>query len=292
MTQGFAHPEFLVDSDWLALHLDDPGVRVLDCTTHLPPLPDNSYYTVVPGREDFLKAHIPGAAFVDMDHDVADTSAATHFMLPSSEQFAAAMSRFGIGDDTLVVSYSSANHWWASRMWWMLQVFGHGKAAVLDGGFQKWKKEGRKIEAGPARPRAAARFTARPALRQMIASRDDVLAAIGSDRICTVNALRPEQHAGTGGVNYGRPGHIKGSINIAALATVDANNVYRSPQELRRLFAAPLAKPKVIAYCGGGIAASADALALAMLGHQNVSLYDASLSEWARDPQLPMETGA
>jgi thiosulfate/3-mercaptopyruvate sulfurtransferase len=292
MSQGFVHPEYLVDPDWLARHLDDPGVRVLDCTTHLPPLPDNSYYTVVPGREDYLKGHIPGAAFVDMDHDVADTSAATHFMLPSSEQFATAMSRFGIGDDTLVVSYSSANHWWASRMWWMLQVFGHRKAAVLDGGFQKWKREGRSIEMGPARPRTAARFTARQPLRKMVASREDVLAAIGNDGICTVNALRPEQHAGIGGVNYGRPGHVKGSINIAALATVDENNAYRSPHELRRLFAVPLAKPRIIAYCGGGIAASADALVLAMLGHENVSLYDASLSEWARDPQLPMETGA
>jgi thiosulfate/3-mercaptopyruvate sulfurtransferase len=292
MTQGFVHPEYLVGSEWLAGHLDDPAVRVLDCTTHLPPLPDNSYYTVVPAREDFQKGHIPGAAFVDMDHDVADTSAATHFMLPSSAQFAGAMSQFGIGDDTLVVSYSSANHWWASRMWWMLQVFGHRRTAVLDGGLQKWKKEGRPIETGPAKLRPGARFTARPARREMIADRDDVLAAIGNDRICTINALRPEQHAGTGGVNYGRPGHVKGSVNIAALTTVDEQNTYRSPQELRRLFALPLAKPRVIAYCGGGIAASADALVLAMLGHENVSLYDASLSEWARDPQLPMTTGA
>lgn len=289
MTQGFVRPEFLVETGWLAEHLQDPGVRVLDCTTHLPPLPDNSYYTVRPGREDFLEGHIPGSAFVDMDRDVADTSAPFHFMLPSSTQFAEAMSALGIGDDTRVVSYSSANHWWATRMWWMLRVFGHERAAVLNGGFQKWRKEGRPVESGAARPRTRTHFNPRSARREMVATREDVLAAIGAEDICTINALRPEQHTGSGGVYYGRRGHIKGSINLAAMATVDDNNVYKSAEELRRMFAEPLSKPTVITYCGGGIAASADTLVLTMLGHDNVKLYDASLSEWARDPALPME---
>ncbi len=289
MAQGFVRPEFLVETGWLADHLDDPAVRVLDCTTHLPPLPDNSYYTVRPGRDEFLKEHIPGAAFVDMDRDVADTSAPFHFMLPSSAQFAEAMSTFGVSRDTLVVSYSSANHWWATRMWWMLRVFGHERAAVLDGGFQKWRREGRKVESGAAQRRARTRFEPRAARREMVATREDVLAAIGSADICTVNALRPEQHAGTGGVYYGRRGHIKGSVNLAAAATVNDDNVYKSAGELRRMFAEPLSRPAVIAYCGGGIAASADTLVLTMLGHDNVRLYDASLSEWARDPALPME---
>jgi thiosulfate/3-mercaptopyruvate sulfurtransferase len=289
MTPGFVHPEFLAETGWLAAHLEDPAIRILDCTTHLPPLADNSYYTVRPGREDFLKEHIPGAAFVDMDHDVADTSAPFHFMLPSSVQFAQAMSALGISRDTLVVSYSAANHWWATRMWWMLRVFGHTRAAVLDGGFQKWRKEGRPVESGAAKPRARAHFEPFPARREMIATRKDVLAAIGNDDVCTVNALRPEQHAGTGGVYYGRRGHIKGSVNLAAVATVDDNNVYKSAEELRRMFAGPLSKPAVITYCGGGIAATADTLVLTMLGHDDVKLYDASLSEWARDPALPME---
>lgn len=290
MTNGFVHPEFLVETGWLAAHLEDPSIRVLDCTTHLPALPDNSYYTVRPGRDDFLKEHIPGAAFVDMDHDVADTSAPFHFMLPSGAQFAQAMSAFGISRDTLVVSYSAANHWWASRMWWMLRVFGHERAAVLNGGFQKWRKDGRPVESGTARPRTAAHFAPRPARRDMVASREDVLAAIGDDAVCTINALRPEQHAGTGGVYYGRRGHIKGSVNLAAAGTVDDDNVYKSAAELRRMFAGPLSIPAVITYCGGGIAATADTLVLTMLGHDNVRLYDASLSEWARDPALPMET--
>ncbi|MEO8159329.1 MAG: sulfurtransferase [Betaproteobacteria bacterium] len=290
MTQGFARPEFLVETDWLATHLEDPSVRVLDCTTHLPALPDNSYYTVRPGREDFLQSHIPGAAFVDMDDAVADTTAPFHFMLPSATRFAQAMSALGIDRDTLVVSYSAANHWWASRMWWMLRVFGHDRAAVLNGGFQKWRKEGRGTESGTPRPRAAAHFEARPARREMVATREDVLTAIGDADTCTVNALRPDQHAGTGGVYYGRRGHIKGSVNLAAAATVDDGGVYRSAQDLRRMFAVALSKPAIITYCGGGIAATADTLVLTMLGHDNVKLYDASLSEWARDPALPMET--
>ena len=289
MTQGFVHPEFLVETGWLAGHLQDPGVRILDCTTHLPPLPDNSYYTVRPGRDDFLNGHIPGSAFVDMDHDVADTSASFHFMLPSSSQFADAMSALGIGHDTLVVSYSTANHWWATRLWWMLRVFGHERAAVLNGGFQKWRKEGRPVESGAASPRARAQFNAHPARREMVATRQDVLQAIGAADICIVNALRPEQHCGTGGVYYGRRGHIKGSVNLAAMATVDDDNVFKSTEELRRMFAEPLCKPTVITYCGGGIAATADTLVLTMLGHNDVRLYDASLSEWARDPALPME---
>ena len=289
MTQGFIRPEFLIETDWLAGHLQDPGVRVLDCTTHLPPLPDNSYYTVRPGRDDFLTAHIPGSAFVDMDHDVADTAAPFHFMLPSGIQFADTMSGLGINHDTLVVSYSGANHWWATRMWWMLRVFGHERAAVLNGGLQKWRKENRPVESGAAKSIARTNFQPRSARREMIATRDEVLAAIGAADICTVNALRPEQHTGTGGVYYGRRGHIKGSVNLAAMATVDHNNVYKSAEELRRMFAVPLSKPAVITYCGGGIAASADTLVLTMLGHDNVRLYDASLSEWARDPALPME---
>ena len=290
MAEGFLHPEFLVDTAWLAAHLDDANVRVIDCTTHLPPLPDNSYYTVKPGREDYLQAHIPGAAFVDMDHDVADTSSSFHFMLPSAAQFAQVMSALGIDRDTLVISYSGANHWWASRMWWMLRVFGHERAAVLDGGLQKWRKEGRPLESGTARAVSAKIFEVKPQRRDMVATKADVLAAIGNDGICTINALRPEQHAGTGGVYYRRRGHIKGSINLAAVQTVDANNVYKSAEELRRQFAPALSKPAVIAYCGGGIAATADALVLAMLGYDNVKVYDASLSEWAADPVLPMET--
>ena len=115
------------------------------------------------------------------------------------------------------------------------------------------------------------------------------MAAIGAGDVCTLNALRPDQHAGSGGTVYGRLGHIKGSINVAAVNVVDANNEFKSAEVLREQFADALAKPRVITYCGGGIAASSATMLLTMLGHKNVQLYDASLSEWAPDPTLPME---
>lgn len=289
MPRQFDHPEYLVDPDWLASHLDDPQLRVVDCTTHLPPKPDFSLYDVVPGREDFEKAHIPGAAFIDIEHDVSESHPRLHFMLPDAAKFAAAMERLGISDDTRVIAYSTANHWWATRLWWMLRVFGHDNAAVLDGGFQKWKAGNRPAESGTARPRPKGRFTARAPRHELVAGRDDVLAAIDAQGSCTINALRAEQHAGTAGVHYGRRGHIKGSVNIPSAEHLNADNTFRSAQELRGMFASALQTPKIITYCGGGIAATSVALILAMLGRDDVKVYDASLTEWAADPALPME---
>jgi thiosulfate/3-mercaptopyruvate sulfurtransferase len=291
MTASFKHPELIVETAWLADHLTDPGVVLLDGTTHLmppPPMP----YNVVSGRADFERGHIPGAQFVDIDADLSDPHQppGLHFMLPSAERFAAAMGRLGISNETMVVCYATANHWWATRLWWMLRVFGHDRAAVLNGGFQRWQAEGRPIEAGPGKDREATEFTAR-FRPELVADRNDVLSAIGAGEICTLNALRPEQHAGTGGTAYGRLGHIKGSINVPAVNVVDADNLFRSAAELHRMFEQPLAKPRVITYCGGGIAATSATLVLTMFGHGDVRVYDASMSEWAPDPTLPMETG-
>lgn len=290
-TSGFVHPEFLAETDWLAEHLGDPDVCVLDCTTHLIPDPKITYQ-VVPGREDFEKGHIPGAQFVDMLSDVSDTSQRFRFMRQAPEDFATAMRRFGVSNTTRVVTYSTANVWWATRMWWLLRVFGHDYAAVLNGGWQKWAREGRAGETGPATPRPAGDFTVR-AVRDLMVDQAQVLAAIGDGGVCTLNALLPQQHTGTGGNSYGRPGRIAGSVNLPAAHLLDpSTNTFLPPDELRRRFAAVGAMDrKVITYCGGGIAASADALALVMLGHSDVKLYDASLSEWAIDPALPMETG-
>ena len=290
MQSGFVHPEYLVTTDWLAQHLRDPGVRIVDCTTHLPPLPDFSRYDVVSGRADFEKAHISGAMFIDIEHELSTPHPRLHFTLCSPEHFAEAMGRYGVGDDTHVVAYSTANHWWATRLWWMLRVFGHDRACVLDGGFQKWQREGRPVESGPAKLGAPARFT--PHYRpELVATKEDVLAAIGQQESCTVNALRREQHAGTGGVYYGRRGHIAGSINVPAAEHIGQDNTFKSADELRALFAPALAKPEVITYCGGGIAATSVALSLAMLGYDRVKVYDNSLTEWAADASLPMETG-
>ncbi len=283
------YPDFLVSTEWLARHLEDPRVRVLDPSTLLLPKPDYSMYDAVPARADFETGHIPGAAFVDIGKELSTPHARLRFMLPDAQTFAGAMAGYGVSDDSYVVAYSTASHWWATRLWWMLKVFGHARVAVLDGGFQKWTFEGRPVETGAAGARAAGSYTPRQPNEAMVASRVDVLAAIASSEVCNINALRPEQHAGTGGVTYGRRGHIAGSINIPAAAQVNADNTFKNIDELRAMFAQALQKPEVITYCGGGIAATSVALALAMLGHKRVKVYDASLTEWAADAGLPME---
>ncbi len=287
----FVHPEFLVETEWLEQHLGDPELRVLDCTTHLIPDPKITYQ-VVPGRADFEKAHIPGAQFVDLQADLSDNSHRLRFMKPSAAAFAAAMGRFGVGERSRVVTYSTTTPQWATRVWWLLRVFGFDNAAVLNGGFQKWSREGRPVETGSARPPALARFVVREE-RPLMIGKDEVRRALDDGAICTLNALSPEQHAGSGGNSYGRLGRIAGSVNVPAAHLIDPmTSAFLPADELRRRFDAVGAFDKeVITYCGGGIAASADAFALVMLGHDRVKLYDASMSEWATDPGLPMEAG-
>ncbi len=289
--EGFVHPEFLVETDWLAQHLHDPDLVVLDCTTHLIPNPTTTY-TVKPGREDFENGHIPGAQFCDVSRDVSDTSQKLNFMRPSPENFAAAMRRFGVNNTTRVVTYSTANPWWSTRVWWLLREFGHDDAAVLNGGWQKWVHENRAVETGPGATRSAGDFTVRE-VRNLMVGKEQVKAAVGDASVCTLNALLPAQHSGSGGNSYGRPGRIAGSVNVPAAHLLDpATNTFLPADELRRRLGdvGALDRP-VITYCGGGIAASADAFILTMLGHENVKIYDASLSEWAKDESLPMETG-
>jgi len=289
MSDTASYPDYLVSTEWLARHLGDPAVRVLDPTTLLLPSPDFSMYKAVSARDAFETGHVPGAVFVDIEHELSTPDPHLRFMLPDAQTFAAAMAGYGVSDHSFVVAYSTASHWWATRLWWMLKVFGHQRVAVLDGGFQKWRSEGRPVEAGVAGSRAAGRFTPREPNKAMVATREDVLAAIGANDVCNINALRPEQHAGTGGVYYGRRGHISGSVNIPAAAHVNADNTFKRVEELRALFAQAMQTPTVITYCGGGIAATSVALALEMLGHKRVKVYDASLTEWAADPELPME---
>jgi thiosulfate/3-mercaptopyruvate sulfurtransferase len=288
---GFLHPEFLVDTENLARRLGDPALRVFDCTTHLVPDPRTTYQ-VVAARVDFETGHIPGAQFIDLQADLSAEGTRLRFMRPTAAAFAAAMRRFGVGDGSKIVLYSTTTPQWATRVWWLLRSFGFDDAAVLDGGWQKWRREGRPVETGPATPRPAGNFVVREE-RPLMADKEAVLRAIGNGGVCTLNALSAEQHAGTGGNTYGRPGRIKGSVNLPAAQLIDpGTGAFLPAADLRRRFAGVGAFDKeVITYCGGGIAASADAFALVLLGHAKVRLYDASMSEWAIDPSLPMETG-
>ena len=228
---GFVHPEFLVETDWLAGHLDD--VVVLDCTTHLIPDPKITY-VVKPGREDFEAGHIPGAQFCDVSRDVSDTSQKFNFMRQTPDDFAAAMRRFGISNSTRVVTYSTGAAWWATRVWWLLREFGHDNAAVLNGGWQKWSAEGRPVETGAGLVRPPGDFTVTQ-VRDLMVGKDVVRAAVGNAGICTLNALQPAQHTGTGGNSYGRPGRIAGSVTLPAAHLLDpVTNAFLPVDELRR----------------------------------------------------------
>ena len=286
---SWARPQYLVETDWLAQHLDDPNVRILECTVYLHPKPEGGF-RAESGRAKWSEGHIPGAGFADLIADLSDRTSALNYMMPPAGQFADAMGRYGAGPGTRVVLYDRAVNMWAARVWWMLRAFGFDDAAVLNGGFKKWTVEGRPVATDDgARP--ARRFVATPR-PGLIADKHAVLAGVGDRATCLLNALTPEQHAGTGGVAYGRPGRITGSRNVAARDLVDpATHAYLPAEVLRDKFQASgaLDAGRIITYCGGGIAASSDAFVLTLLGKDNVALYDASLSEWAADPALPME---
>lgn len=283
--------KFLVDTGWLAEHLASPELRVFDCTTHLRPDP-KTVYRVESGRADYLAGHIPGADFLDLQGELSDSGSRLRFTMPSADQFAAAMGAHGVGPDKAVVLYSATTPMWATRLWWMLRAFGFDNAAILDGGLRKWKAEGRPLSTEQTH-HAPATFIARPR-PALIAGREDVLSAVdGRVGACVLNALSAKQHAGAdGAVHYGRPGRIKGSVNVPAMSLLREDGTFRPREELRTMFdgvGAATGRP-VIAYCGGGIAATADAFALTMLGFDKVAVYDNSLSEWSVDKSLPMET--
>ena len=288
----FARPQHLVETDWLAKHLDDPGVRVLECTVYLQPADVPGGYRVESGRAKWAEGHLPGAGFVDLQEELSDRTSKLRFMMPPAAQFAEAMGRAGVGDGVRVILYDRAVNMWAARIWWMLRAFGFDEAAVLNGGFRKWSVEGRPI-ATDAGARPARTFTPRPR-PALMADKAGVLAALGESKACVLNALTEEQHRGTGGTAYGRPGRIAGSVNVAARDLVDPKtHAYLAADVLRAKFEAvgALDARRVVTYCGGGIAASSDAFVLTLLGRDDVAVYDASLSEWATDPSLPMDRG-
>lgn len=287
--------QYLATTEWLAENLGSPDLRVLECTVFLRPREDGRPgFLVVPGHEEWAAGHIPGAVFADLHHDLSDPAQALRFMMPPPEQFAAAMGRYGVGDTSRVVLYDRAGNMWAARIWWMLRAFGFDNARVLDGGWTRWVGEGRPISTEALSP-APARFTVSPR-PGLIATKEDVLQAMASGGACIVNALNAAQYRGEV-APYGRPGRITGSVNVPAMGSagiVDPQTqLYRPTEEIRRRFEAAGARPgeRLITYCGGGIAASSAAFAAAMAGYTDVAVYDASLSEWAADPSLPMETG-
>ena len=283
--------DMLVSTDWLQRHLETPGLRIYDCTVHLHPWPGAAGQTPESGFEEWQAGHIPGSAFIDLTGEFAAPSDRFNFLVLGPERFAQAAGKAGIGEGTRVVLYDRALNRWAARMWWMLRAFGFDTAAVLDGGWNRWVGEGRPVSVDPPQYPSAC-FDARPRYG-LIADKTQVAASLGNPGVHLVNALTAEQHEGAGGVHYGRPGHIPGSVNLSARDLVDSDtHAYLPLAELRQRFAAAgvLDGRPVIVYCGSGIAASSDALILTALGAHDVSIYTNSLQEWAADLSLPMTT--
>ncbi|WP_137896406.1 sulfurtransferase [Ramlibacter sp. 2FC] len=283
-------PGPLVSTQWLADHLDVSTLRVFDASVYLVPRLDGAGYLTESGRSAWQSAHIPGANFLDLLADFSDNSQPVPVMMPAPERFAALCERHGIGDDVAVVIYSAQGMAWSARMWWMLRAMGFDNAAVLDGGWEQWQCEGRP-SANQHQPYPVARLTAKPQAHRW-ADKTEVLQAIHNPTVCTLNALPAEVYDGR--LNrFGRAGHIPGSHHMAHSQLLDpGSGRLLSPELLRLAFDSVGAMPRrVIAYCGTGVAASVNALALAVLGHANTAVYDGSMAEWAMDPVLPLVTG-
>ena len=285
----------LITTAELAAILDQPDLRLFDCTTYLEYQPAGSDipYISVPGRHTFEAAHIPGADFLDLQGEFSDPNTTLRFMMPDIAQLGAAFGGHGIGANSRVVLYSIGTAMWATRFWWMLSSLGFENVSVLDGGLDKWKAESRAIETGPAKGYPPATFTAKPQ-RGYFVDKHQVLAAFGDRNTVVVNALGPQLHKGLEPSRYGRPGHIPGSVNVSAATLFDAETKAFVPlAEAEAKFTAQgIAKDKrVVAYCGGGISATIDLFLLHRLGYDHLSLYDGSMGEWAKDASLPIETG-
>jgi len=276
----------LVSSSWLGAHLDDPDLVVLDCSVRVEQDADGRFRSIN-GRPDYENGHIPTAGFADLLGDLSDRSSPLETAMPKPEQFCAAMGALGVGDDSRVVLYDDSLSVWAARVWWTLRWVGFDRAALLDGGLNAWLSEDRPLSTEPA-TRPARHLT--PALRpRLIADRDEVLAAIEDDAVSLVDTMPAEHYRGEFAL-YDRPGHIPGATNLSALALLDEAGRFRPDEELAAIIGGDRST-RTITYCGGGIAASANAFVMTRLGFTDVAVYAASLEEWAADPSLPLVVG-
>ena len=281
----------LIDGDDLEARLGDERLRLYDCTTWLQPDPPR-IYRVESGRAAFEAGHIPGADFFDLTDELSDPAAGFNFMMPAPKALAETLGAHGISGNSEVVLYSRDNIQWATRVWWMMRASGFDRASVLDGGFDRWLSAGRATTT-EIRRYPATNLTPRPRAG-LFCDSATVLAAMEEPNTCVITALRTSLHDGSEAANYGRPGRIPGSVSVPGISLLDPNTKdYRPLPDLERVFAeaGALDAEKVVIYCGGGIAATSDAFTLTRLGKDAVTIYDASMSEWANDPSLPMETG-
>ncbi len=279
----------LVSTQWLADHLGAAGLVVLDASVVHYTQP-NGRPGYLSGHEQYLlEGHIPGSLFADVIEELSDTEGRYPFTRPSAAGFAAAASALGISNDSTVVVYDSAVGQWAARVWWLFRAFGYDRVAVVDGGLTRWRGESGELELGHVEPVPAV-FTAdeRP---ELWVDKSFVEGVLRGDQEAALVCAIPGQEFTGEVVTRSRAGHIPGSSSAPAARLVDRERrTYLDPEELRGILKPALGAPRIITYCGGGIAASSAALALTLLGERSVAVYDGSLNEWAADPEAELVT--
>jgi thiosulfate/3-mercaptopyruvate sulfurtransferase len=271
----------LVSTDWLARHLGEPDLVIVDSSWHMPASGRS-------GRDEYLAAHIPGARFLDID-DLSDRAHPAPHMLPSAAEFGEAMERLGMGRGDRILVYDNSPIRTAARGWFMLRHFGADKVAILDGGFQQWTAEGRPTDGGEPAHRDA-QFDA--VERDAIVTKEQLLAAAG---LPWVDARGRPRFEGT--EPDPRPGvasgHAPGARNLPFGSLYRDDGRFKSVDEMRRLFAEAGIDPTrpFVASCGSGVTANSLIFAAHLIGNDDARLYDGSWSEWGADPATPKVLG-
>ena len=278
-------PRILVSTEWLADHLKDPDLRVIDASTHMPATGRN-------GRAEYDAAHIPGARFFDID-EIADKRSVLPHMAPPTELFISRMRAMGIGDGHQIVVYDNSDVKSAARVWWTFRLMGKTDVAVLDGGFAKWQAEGRPVEDLP--PVMRDRHITVQRLAGLVRDVTQVAAAAKLGDHAIIDARSPDRFRGDAAEPRAglRAGHIPGSRNVPFTTLLNVDGTMKSPEELKIIFeraGVDLAKP-AITTCGSGVTAAVLSLALERIGHRNHALYDGSWTEWGSFDDLDIATG-
>ena len=274
--------ESLVATDWLAAHLRERDVKVVDSSWHMPASGRNA-------RDEYLAAHIPGAVFLDID-DVADKADPSPHAMPSAASFGAAMAALGVSRDDRIVVYDNSPLRTAARGWFMLTRFGAPRVAVLDGGFQKWLAEGRPTETGQGDVRPA-RFDAVESPHAVL-TKKEILKGIAAPLVDArgkgrFEGTEPEPRPGVAS------GHIPGARNLPFGSLYREDGRLKPVDEIRRLFAEAGIDPErpFAGSCGSGVTATALLFAAHLLGNDHTRLYDGSWTEWGADPATPKALG-